>query len=65
MVALFRNGRDLRDVRLCNEDAVEGLLVFARSGDTLHTISEAMTHTAIDVMNTVYNQLADGHFVAV
>jgi hypothetical protein len=65
MVALFRNGRDLRDVRLCKEDQVEGLLVYARSGDTLHTIPEEMTHTAVDVMNTVRAQLTSGKFVPI
>lgn len=63
--ALFRNGRDLRDVKLSEPTNVEELLACARHGDTLHNIPEAQTHSSDDVLRTVREQLVTGQCVPV
>jgi hypothetical protein len=64
-VALFRNGLDLRDVRLTSPERTDELLQFARKGDTLHNIPELLTHSSEDVLRCVKLQLETGHFVPV
>ena len=66
-IALFRNGRDLRQYRMVQEPDVDKLLTFAHAGDTLHKVPEEFTHQAADVMQVVKEQLAMGpeHYVQI
>ena len=64
-VALFRSGRDLRQVKLVPEAEANTLLDFALSGDTIHNIPEEMSHTSSDVLICVQNNLEVGYFVAI
>ena len=64
-VALFRSGRDLRQVKLVPVDRAAELIDYARAGDTLHSIPEDMSHTSSDVLRCIYNNLEVGYFTPV
>lgn len=64
-VAIFRDGRDFRDLILRKPEQVEELMKYARHGDSLHNIPEEMTHSSNDVMRVVRNQLHEGTCVHV
>lgn len=63
--ALYRGGRDLRQIKTVPVEQAEQLLTFALPGDTLHKIPEEMTHTSGDVMRCIQSNLEVGYFVAV
>ena len=58
MIALYRKGRDLRQVKCVKDSNMEQLLQFAMPGDTIHSIPDDMTHTSDDVLRVIENQLS-------
>ena len=65
MIALYRAGIHLRQVKLVPNDRAEELLNFALPGDTLHNVPEEMSCTASDVLRCIQNNLESGYFEGV
>lgn len=65
MIALYRAGQHLRQIKLVPNERAEELLSYAMRGDTLHNIPEEMTHTSGDVVRCIESNIESGYFQVV